>query len=186
MANHNNSKPGPRPNRRSGMAGLRIRPLDLARRVGRTLAARKLTLVTAESCTGGGIAEWLTRVPGSSGWFECGLVAYSNAAKAELLGVQPVTLKQHGAVSEATAREMAVGALQVRRTDLSVAVTGIAGPDGGTRSKPVGTVCLAWAGRNGEVLSTCIHLHGSRYAIRRQSVVLALLGVIDMAADRED
>lgn len=158
---------------------LRIRPLELARKTGRTLVAAGQTLVTAESCTGGLIAEWLTRVPGSSVWFDCALVAYSNAAKQQLLGVNQATLDQYGAVSEETASEMAIGALKNSDADISVAVTGIAGPDGGSKTKPVGTVCLAWADRNGLVHSARVRLSGDRQSIRRQSAALALEGVLD-------
>lgn len=163
-------------------AGVRVRPLELARKTGRALLGRRLKLVTAESCTGGMIAEWLTRVPGSSGWFERALVTYSDEAKQELLDVQRATLDNYGAVSEETASEMAIGALNVSHADIAVAVTGIAGPDGGTRTKPVGTVCLAWADRSGIVDSVQVRLGGDRQSIRRQSAALALHGVIDRAA----
>lgn len=162
---------------------LKVRPLELSRRVGRALAARQLLLVTAESCTGGLVAEWITRVPGSSGWFDRGLVTYSNAAKTELLDVKPATLKRYGAVSEQTASEMAAGALQNSRADLAVAITGIAGPEGGTPDKPVGTVCLAWADRTGDIVSVRLLLNGDRRLIRRDTAVLALLGVLDRIKD---
>ncbi len=160
---------------------LRIRPSELARKVASSLLAKELRLVAAESCTGGLIAEWLTRIPGSSDWFERGLITYSNEAKQELLGVQAATLEQHGAVSEETAVEMALGAIEASRGDIAVAVTGIAGPDGGSRAKPVGTVCMAWADCNGTVDSVRVQLDGNRQSIRRQSAALALDGVIDRA-----
>src|ERR1700689_3708670 len=114
--------------------------LTLATRVGEALLARRLRLVTAESCTGGFIAKTLTDIPGSSQWFECGYVTYSNAAKMRDLGVASRTLDEHGAVSEAVVREMAAGALRVTNADAAMAVTGIAGPDGASPGKPVGTV----------------------------------------------
>lgn len=169
---------------RGKQAPLRVRPLDLARKTGQALLSHGLKLATAESCTGGLIAEWVTRVPGSSDWFERALVTYSNEAKEELLGVSKPTLEQHGAVSEETACEMAVGVLQASHADIAVAVTGIAGPDGGTRAKPVGTVCMAWAVRNGLVHSVQVQLAGDRQTVRKQSAMLALQGVIDHAAAR--
>ena len=120
-------------------------PYARARAVGQALAARGLRLACAESCTGGGIAHALTAVPGSSAWFERGFVTYSNAAKEQLLGVQPATLAAHGAVSAETAHEMARGGLAACDADLALSVTGIAGPDGGTPDKPVGTVWIALA-----------------------------------------
>src|SRR6267378_6142195 len=119
----------------------------LARRVGARLKNRNLKLATAESCTGGWIAQAVTSVSGSSEWFDRGFVTYSNDAKKELLGVRARTLSRHGAVSEETAREMASGALARSRAQVALAVTGIAGPGGGTRKKPVGLVCFAWAGK---------------------------------------
>ena len=121
----------------------------LATRVGRRLKAKKRLLVSAESCTGGWVAQVVTSIPGSSAWFERGFVTYSNAAKRELLGVEAATLKKHGAVSEETAREMARGALARSKGNLALAVTGIAGPGGGSRDKPVGTVCFAWCLQEG-------------------------------------
>ncbi|MDX9729249.1 MAG: competence/damage-inducible protein A [Bacteroidales bacterium] len=117
--------------------------------VGRLLLHNKLTLSTAESCTGGKIASLITSVPGSSGWFTGSVVAYDNSVKTGVLGVSPATISRFGAVSEETAREMAVGMLRLAKTDYSIAVTGIAGPDGGTPEKPVGTVWIAIASRNG-------------------------------------
>ncbi|MDR3323298.1 MAG: CinA family protein, partial [Zoogloeaceae bacterium] len=119
----------------------------LARRIGETLRAGGKMLATAESCTGGGVAHVLTALPGASEWFERGFVAYSNAAKMEMLGVRAAVLAQWGAVSEATAQEMAQGALRHSRAHWSLAITGIAGPGGGTPEQPVGTVCLAWGER---------------------------------------
>lgn len=151
----------------------------LARRVGEALANRRLWLATAESCTGGWIAEAVTAVAGSSGWFDRGFVTYSNDAKADMLGVRAATLETHGAVSEATVSEMAAGALDRSRADLAVAVSGVAGPGGGSPAKPVGTVCLAWARRDGPTGVVTVHLDGDRAAVRRQTVILALQGVLE-------
>jgi len=137
----------------------------LAESLGRALKARNASLVTAESCTGGGAAEAVTAIAGSSEWFERGFVTYSNAAKEEMLGVRARTLEQHGAVSEETAREMALGALAHSRGTLAVAITGIAGPTGGTAAKPVGTVCFAWASRSGALRSETRHFSGDREAL---------------------
>jgi nicotinamide-nucleotide amidase len=135
-------------------------------------------LATAESCTGGWVAQAVTSVAGSSKWFERGFVTYSNAAKHEVLGVSNKTLKKFGAVSEETAREMARGALARSRASVALAVTGIAGPGGGSAGKPVGTVCFAWAGRRAGVRSETRRFRGGRAAVRRQSVVRALEGVM--------
>ena len=151
----------------------------LARRVGEALTARGLWLATAESCTGGWIAEAVTAIAGSSGWFDRGFVTYSNAAKTDMLGVRGDTLDTHGAVSEATVSEMAAGALARSRADLAVAVSGVAGPGGGSAAKPVGTVCLAWARRGAPTATTTVHLAGDRAAVRRQTVRLALQGVLE-------
>lgn len=151
----------------------------LARRVGEALANRRLWLATAESCTGGWIAEAVTAIAGSSGWFDRGFVTYSNDAKADMLGVRAATLETHGAVSEATVSEMAAGALDRSRADLAVAVSGVAGPGGGSPAKPVGTVCLAWARRDGPTGVVTVHLDGDRAAVRRQTVILALQGILE-------
>jgi nicotinamide-nucleotide amidase len=136
-------------------------------------------LVTAESCTGGWVAQAVTAIPGSSDWFERGFVTYSNAAKRELLGVKKKTLQKHGAVSEETAREMAKGALKHSRGTIAVAVTGIAGPTGGSDKKPVGTVCFAFATSRG-VYSETLRFKGNRESVRRQSVIRALEGVLEV------
>jgi nicotinamide-nucleotide amidase len=149
----------------------------LAKTVGERLRARAQQLVTAESCTGGWVAQVVTAVAGSSAWFERGFVTYSNSAKQELLGVRTETLARHGAVSEETAREMALGALARSKADVAVAVTGVAGPSGGSPEKPVGTVCFAWADRRG-ACSEKRHFSGDRESVRRQSVVHALEGVL--------
>ena len=149
---------------------------ELAKKLGERLKHSNEMLATAESCTGGWAAQVVTSVAGSSAWFERGFVTYSNAAKQELLGVRAETLRAHGAVSEETAREMARGALERSRATVSVSITGVAGPAGGTPEKPVGTVCFAWA-RAGEVRSETRRFAGDRESIRRQSVILALQGV---------
>ena len=152
---------------------------SLARRVGSRLKRRRLKLATAESCTGGWIAQAVTSVAGSSEWFERGFVTYSNEAKKESLGVRAATLSRHGAVSEETAREMAAGALKRSRAQVAVAVTGIAGPGGGTRKKPVGMVCFAWARRRGAPESATRRFSGGRESVRRKSVVAALQGLLE-------
>jgi nicotinamide-nucleotide amidase len=150
---------------------------ELAKTLGARLRHASEILATAESCTGGWAAQVVTSVAGSSAWFERGFVTYSNEAKQELLGVRAETLRAHGAVSEETAREMARGALERSRATVSVSITGVAGPAGGTPEKPVGTVCFAWA-RAGEVRSETRRFGGDRESIRRQSVILALEGVM--------
>jgi len=149
---------------------------SLSRRLGKALAAKGETLVTAESCTGGWVAEAVTSVAGSSAWFERGYVTYSNAAKRTDLGVAARTLRRHGAVSEATAREMARGALR-KGAGIALAVTGIAGPGGGAPGKPVGTVCFAWAAGR-KMRSETRRFKGGRRRVREQSVIHALRGVL--------
>lgn len=150
------------------------------RRLAELLLAHGMLAVTAESCTGGGIARRLTAVPGSSHWFERGWVTYSNAAKREDLGVPADVLERHGAVSEETAAAMARGALDRSHGHVSVAVTGIAGPDGGSADKPVGTVCFAWSMRNGETRTARAVFEGDRAAVREQSELMAIQGLVDM------
>jgi len=151
----------------------------LAERISARLKARGGQLVTAESCTGGWVAAELTAVAGASEWFERGIVAYSNAAKEELLGVRRETLERHGAVSEETAREMASGALAASGAGVAVSITGVAGPTGGTPAKPVGMVCFGWALRDGRVEAATRRFDGDREAVRRQSVVFALQGILE-------
>ena len=152
---------------------------EIAACLGRELAGRGEWLAVAESCTGGWLAQAVTAVAGSSGWFDRGFVTYSNAAKVEMLGVPENTLERHGAVSEATARSMAQGALVHSHADWAVAITGIAGPSGGVPGKPVGTVCFAWAGKGGCFARTR-QFSGDRAAVREQSVRYALSGLLDM------
>lgn len=142
------------------------------------LSARGERLATAESCTGGWIAKCCTDLAGSSDWFERGFVTYSNAAKSEMLGVPGDLIEVHGAVSEAVVESMAAGALAHSRADWSLAVSGVAGPDGGTADKPVGTVWFAWAAAGGEPEAECRHLPGDREAVRRASVGVALTGLL--------
>lgn len=147
--------------------------------VGELLAAGK-TMATAESCTGGWIAKSLTDISGSSGCFGYGLVSYSNGAKESLLGVSPATLEEHRAVSEAVVREMAEGALNLSGADFAVAVSGVAGPDGGSEEKPVGTVWFAWAMRKKDkpvIDAERRFLKGDRDQIRVQTVVISLQGI---------
>jgi nicotinamide-nucleotide amidase len=149
----------------------------LSERVGRKLLAAGRRLATAESCTGGWVAKACTDVAGSSRWFECGFVTYSNAAKVRDLGVSERTLASHGAVSEATVREMAAGAVRVSGADVAVAISGIAGPDGGTPGKPVGTVWFAVASRQGAgvvITAEAQLFEGDREIVRRRSVECAL------------
>jgi nicotinamide-nucleotide amidase len=147
---------------------------SLVLKTAQTFKQNQLTLVTAESCTGGGLSYWLTSVPGSSDWFERGFVTYSNAAKIEMLGVHPQTIEEFGAVSAKTAREMAEGALRHSHADLSVAITGIAGPTGGSTDKPVGTVWIAWAKQNIETRELGQLFSGDRQSIRLQAIAKAL------------
>jgi len=151
---------------------------QLAEQVGEALQARALMLATAESCTGGWVAAAVTMVPGSSAWFERGFVTYTYISKREMLNVSADTLGTHGAVSEPTVREMARGALAASHAQIALAVSGTAGPGGGTLEKPVGTVCFAWSTKDGEAHSETQHLRGDREAVRRQSVAHALEGVL--------
>jgi nicotinamide-nucleotide amidase len=153
---------------------------ELARKIGAALTARGALLATAESCTGGWAAQALTALAGSSNWFERGFVTYSNAAKQEMLGVRAETLARHGAVSEETAREMALGALRHSHAAVALAITGVAGPGGGTREKPVGTVCFAWAAKGDALRSETRHLAGDRESVRRQSVERAFAGLLEL------
>ena len=147
---------------------------QLSADVGAALKKRGLMMATAESCTGGGIAEAITRVAGASAWFDRGFITYSYEAKVDLLGVRRETLVDFGAVSEQTAQEMVGGAIAHSRAQVAVAVTGIAGPDGGMADKPVGTVWFAWKLPKRSVISEVCHFPGDRDAVRSQTVVHAL------------
>ncbi len=157
---------------------------DLAARLGAVLVARGWKAATAESCTGGGIAEAITRIAGSSAWFDQGFVTYSNAAKHTQLGVPEETIHHHGAVSAATVEAMATGALTHSSADVAVAVSGVAGPEGGTPTRPVGTVWIAWARRGAAPEAQAAHFPGDREAVREASVRRALEGLITEAEDR--
>ncbi len=150
----------------------------LARLLGASLAAKRAMCATAESCTGGLVAGAITDIAGSSAWFDRGFVTYTNEAKIELLGVAGAILDEHGAVSEATARAMAEGALARSSAHLAVAITGIAGPAGGSVEKPVGTVCFAWAGRGLPTTAITRRFPGGRAEVRRAAVVAALEGLL--------
>lgn len=148
--------------------------IDLATHLGAALKGRGLMVATAESCTGGGIAEAITAIPGSSAWFDCAFVTYSYEAKTSMLGVPRDTLVDFGAVSEETAREMVEGAISRSRAQVAVAVTGIAGPDGGMPDKPVGTVWFAWKFPKKPIISEVCHFTGGRSSVRNQTIAHAL------------
>ena len=154
---------------------------ELAGLVGTALSARGDKLTTAESCTGGGVGAAVTLVPGSSGWYERGYITYSNDAKTDELGVSGDTLRVHGAVSEPVVLEMVDGALRRSGATLAVAVSGVAGPGGGTTAKPVGMVCIAWGRSDGLRRSATFRFGGDRDAVRGASVVAALEGLLEMA-----
>ena len=147
------------------------------------LRRRQYRLATAESCTGGWIAKVCTDLPGSSDWFELGIVSYSNAAKQKLLQVSTDSLQQHGAVSEAVVREMATGVLQQSGADVALSVSGVAGPGGGSKDKPVGTVWFGWRLRGEAPLAQVQHFDGDREQVRRQAVEFALRGVLQLLND---
>jgi len=151
----------------------------LAKQVIETMTARELKLAVVESCTGGQLAAHLTAIPGASAVFEGGLIPYSNAAKAQLLSVDWSTLDQYGAVSEECARELVDNGEVALRADYTIAITGIAGPDGGTEDKPVGTVYIAWSGPGDVVIERC-NFDGSRAEVQRQSVERALVKLLDL------
>ena len=150
----------------------------LATQVGEVLEQHRMTLATAESCTGGWVAQVITSCPNSSRWFERGFVTYSNPAKQELLGVDPAILARHGAVSEQTVRAMAQGTLAHSRASVALSITGVAGPSGGNEEKPVGTVWIAWAHANKDTICTKYLFSGGRREIREQAVVEALKGLL--------
>ena len=156
---------------------------ELAAGLGGRLKRQGRLLAAAESCTGGGIGFAVTQIAGSSAWFDRGFVTYSNAAKMEMLGVPAALLREHGAVSEPVARAMALGAVTRSAAQVAVAVTGIAGPGGGTRAKPVGTVCFGWVLQGARTSAPCVtsarlRLQGDRAAVRTQSIIVALEGLI--------
>lgn len=151
----------------------------LAAQLGQLLIQKKWTVTTAESCTGGGIGYWLTAVPGSSAYVDRGFITYSNKAKQQLLAVRSATLLQFGAVSEETVREMAQGAAKAASADVAIAVSGIAGPDGGSVYKPVGTVCFGFY-LNGNVASSHLVFAGDRQQVRQQAIDYALKQSIEL------
>jgi nicotinamide-nucleotide amidase len=153
---------------------------QLAVEVGDKLRARNWMLATAESCTGGWVGQLLTSLPGSSHWYERGFITYANAAKVEMLGVPEEALASHGAVSEETAAAMAAGALKHSRAQAALAISGIAGPGGGTPQKPVGLVCYGWALADGTLMSSTCRLDGDREEIRSRAVAAALRGLIEL------
>jgi nicotinamide-nucleotide amidase len=157
---------------------------QLAIRVGNKLRDERLMLATAESCTGGMVATAITDISGSSGWFERGFVTYSNQAKTEMIGVPPELIERYGAVSEPVARAMAEGALRNSRAQISVAITGVAGPGGGTETKPVGMVSFSWSNRLQTKAETIV-FKGDREKIRTQAAAHALRGVLAMLEQRE-
>ncbi|MBQ0753671.1 MAG: CinA family protein [Gammaproteobacteria bacterium] len=153
--------------------------MGLAEQAAIAIKRQRILLVTAESCTGGAIAAMLTEIPGSSSWFDRGFVSYSNASKQDLLGVSAQTLERFGAVSEEVVREMAQGAITGSNGHLSIAVSGVAGPDGGTADKPVGLVWIAWGQKRGYVEAQQFQFSGDRQAVRAAAVGAALTGLIE-------
>ncbi len=151
--------------------------IELATKVGRALEAKRLTLATAESCTGGGVSQAITEIAGSTGWFECGFVSYSNASKTEMLEVPAALIAQFGSVSEEVAAAMAEGALANSTADVAISTTGIAGPSGAVPGKPVGTVCFGWS-RGDNTHTERLVFHGDRQAVREQTVAYALRGLL--------
>ncbi len=156
----------------------------LAQQLGMVLLARKLRCVVAESCTGGALAAAITEIAGSSQWFERGFITYTNEAKIELLAVPHSVISSQGAVSEGTVRAMVRGALDASHADVSVAISGVAGPGGGSPDKPVGTVWLAWACENKPIRAQCYLFKGDRKRIRQQAVEAALEGLIQQCEDQ--
>lgn len=159
---------------------------QLAAQVGAALHEHGRVLATAESCTGGGVATAVTEIAGSSAWFDRSFVTYSNQAKIDMLGVSPDTLARFGAVSEHTVREMVAGALRHSQAQIALAISGIAGPGGGTAEKPVGTVWFAWGIREGMTVARLHQLSGNRAEIRKQAVMIALQGVLELLNQRTE
>jgi nicotinamide-nucleotide amidase len=163
----------------------------LSAELGQALRAQHLTLATAESCTAGGVAYAVTMTPGSSLWFDRGFITYANEAKMQVLGVAPAYLRDFGAVSEPVARAMALGALTQSAAQVAVAVTGVAGPDGGSEAKPVGTVCFAWAIRRDPAQPAWVktqtrRFDGDRASVRTQSILVALETLVGLLTQRQD
>ena len=163
----------------------------LAERLGAGLRAQHLVLTTAESCTAGGLGYAVTLVPGSSAWYDRGFITYSNESKMQVLGVSAAYLRDFGAVSEPVARAMAIGALSHSAAQVAIAVTGIAGPDGGTPDKPVGTVCFAWAIRRDLAVAPWVktetrRFDGDRAAVRTSSIITGLQALVGLVKQRQD
>ena len=156
---------------------------SLVSQVGKALVDNDLMVVTAESCTGGMIAEALTSIGGSTAWFDRSYITYSYESKREMLGVKEITIQKKGAVSQECVEEMALGALQQSHATVSVACSGIAGPSGGSPDKPVGTVWVAWAVQGQEeVISQQFHFDGDRQAVREKTTETALMGIMKLIA----
>ncbi len=158
---------------------------QIVERIGDLLSSQRKTLACAESCTGGGISFALTSVPGSSHWFERGYVSYSNLAKAQMLGVDEALIVNHGAVSEAVVQAMVEGTLEKAGSDYALAISGIAGPDGGSQGKPVGTVCIGW-GSHDQISVLTYLFKGNRKEIRDQAITQSLLNIYQFAKNREN
>ncbi len=155
---------------------------SLAEKVGAHLLKNQLILATAESCTGGWVAQAITSIPGSSLFFERGFVTYTNESKIDMLDVPEAVIQDLGAVSESTVIAMANGAIKNSRANVSIAISGIAGPDGGTEEKPVGTVWIAWGQKNSEAIAKKFHFEGDRMAIREAAVLQALTGLLSLTS----
>lgn len=153
--------------------------IDLAAQLGEMAQQQQRKLVLAESCTGGLVSQLLTSVSGSSAWFDCGFITYSNPSKISLLNVLPATLESHGAVSEEVVSEMALGALANSQADIAASISGIAGPTGGTADKPVGTVCFAWARKSGPLITVTQQFEGDRQEVRKQAAMYSILGLLE-------
>lgn len=156
---------------------------NLSIQLGHALQKHGYKLALAESCTGGMASAAITEIAGSSGWFDRGFITYSNASKQDLLHVSSNTLAAYGAVSEETAKEMALGVLKHSNADIAASITGIAGPTGGSAEKPVGTVCFAWLNKDGHSETTTEHFIGDRQSIRHQAVIRLITGLIRTLAD---
>jgi nicotinamide-nucleotide amidase len=158
---------------------------NLSAQLGAQLLARSYFITTAESCTGGGIAQAITDITGSSQWFSHGFVSYSNRAKQQLLDVGEADIKRYGAVSPQIVEQMAMGALKAAQANVAIAVSGVAGPDGGTEEKPVGTVWIAWGVKNNPIITRCYNFSGDRKSIRNQTVNESLSAAISLL-EKED
>ncbi|MGJ8620687.1 MAG: CinA family protein [Methylophilaceae bacterium] len=153
---------------------------SLSTKLGRELLKRHYMLALAESCTGGMASSIITEIAGSSAWFDCGFVTYSNEAKQKMLGVSATTLQKYGAVSEETALEMALSAINHSQANIAGSITGIAGPSGGSEDKPVGTICFAWALKGGKTVTETHHFSGHRHGNRQLAVTTLLKGLLTM------